>query len=249
MSTIAPHQLPTPSQIPAPGAAPAAPDAAGAAGRSTSALVRRIALGGVAGLVVIAIGAAGLGLAGRGASADDRSSAERAERAEQEEREAEEERHEAVPGGDVPVSNPFDPTADPTAKTPAAGNANVDVEAAYAALFGVSPAASTVGCIESAAHPVISDVQAVIDGTATSMDQVTSGLTPFASCVAIADFDAAMITKASGLVSPSRLDEVCAFSALATFTAADRLDVLVTAIVDPAEYDQRMFTTFSGCAA
>lgn len=246
MSTIAPHQLPTPSQIPAQVPTPAAPIAfapadvrngsiapqhgLGAAGRSRSTLVRRIAIGGVAGVVAIALGIAGVGLAGGGDSADARA----AER-EQRRQERAEEREEEVSGGD--------PTPAPTA-----GNANVDVDATYAALFGVSPDASTVGCIESAAQPVIADVQAVADGTATSVDQVTSGLAPFAQCVAIDDFDAAMIVKASGLVAPLQLDDTCARSVLATFTPTDRLDVLVTAVADPATYDQRVFNTFTSCA-
>jgi hypothetical protein len=145
--------------------------------------------------------------------------------------------------------SPFEPGDDPEPTPPTAGNANVDVDATYVALFGASPDASTIGCIESAAQPVIADVQAVADGTAASVDQVTSGLAPFASCVAIDDFDAAMIVKASGLVAPLQLDEACALSTLGTFTETDRLDVLVTAVIDPASYDLRVFNTFATCAA
>ena len=259
MSTIAPHQLPTPSQIPAQVPTPAAPIAfapadvrtgavapqntLGSLGRSRSTLVRRIAIGGVAGVVAIALGIAGVGLAGGGDSADARA----AER-EQRRQEREEERDEEVSGGETSASNPFESGGDPAPASPTAGNANVDVDATYAALFGATPDASTVSCIESAAQPVIADVQAVADGTATSVDQVTSGLAPFAQCVAIDDFDAAMIVKASGLVAPLQLDDACARSVLATFTPTDRLDVLVTAVVDPATYDQRVFNTFTSCA-
>ena len=165
MSTIAPHQLPTPSQIPAHVPTPVAPTAfapvdvrlgsiapqhaLGTAGRTRSTLVRRTAVAGVAGVVLIALGIAGAGLIGGGGQADDRA----AER-EQRRQEREEVQEEAVSGGESPT----------------AGNATVDVEATYAALFGASPDASTVSCIESAVQPVIADVQAVADGNANSVE-------------------------------------------------------------------------------
>lgn len=229
MSTIAPDQLPTPAQIPAqipaqmPAQVPTQSHGLIAATVATgrTALVRRLTVVGAVGVAVLGLGAAGVGLAGGG---------------------------DAGAGG-APVTTDVDRHVggDETG-TASAGNASVDVAGAYVALFGVSPTADTAACIDAAAAPVIADVQAVVDGVAGSVDQVAIGMEPFASCVAVEDFDATMLSSAANLVAPAQLDESCAFSVLATFTATDRLDVLVTAATDPAQYDQRVFNTFGGCA-
>jgi hypothetical protein len=129
-----------------------------------------------------------------------------------------------------------------------AGNASIDVAAAYTAVIGFAPSADTVDCVSVAMQPVVADVQAVVDGTASSVEQVQSAMTPFAECAPAADFDAAVLAGAAQVLQGFQLDQACAQSVIDTFTMADRIGILTDAYADPQLFVERLSSTFGVCA-
>ncbi|MCB0998769.1 MAG: hypothetical protein KDB40_05675 [Acidimicrobiales bacterium] len=274
MSTLRPDQLPTPTAAPAAqpavlplaaewGAAPmpVAPSPAvptqvspaGAPGTATNPvasaarryLVRKAAAAGLA-VAIVAVAGAAMTLRGSGAEAADRDRDTQV--GDRDERDDRDDDPATSEGGwlDEPADDPSDdPSDDPGVP---AGNASIDVAAAYAAVIGFAPSADTVDCVSEAMQPVIADVQAVVDGTATTYAQVQSAMTPFAECAPAADFDAAVIAGAAQVMQGLQLDQMCAQSVVDTFTLADRVGILTDAYADPQNFVQKLSNTFGGCA-
>jgi hypothetical protein len=254
MSTIAPDQLPTPTTTPtaplppAPtwGPTPTSPatpaSPAGPASRSTS---RRNILGAVAAVVVAAgLGAAAIGLGGGGEA-----SARETDRRSQ---------SDARDEGTEVANNPDDlgtssagsdtPAVTDTPATPSAGNASIDIVGSYQAMFGVTPSASTLECVQTGVSSVAAQVQAVVDGAAVSTADVAAAMTPFAECAPAQDFSGMVLTLGMQVVQPSSLDQQCALSVIDTFTATDRLSVLVESYMTPDQFVQKLYTTFAPCS-
>ena len=265
MSTLRPDQLPTPTAAPAArpavlplaaewGAAPSpvAPTQvtpAGAPGTVTNPvasaarryLVRKAAAAGLA-VAIVAVAGAAMTLRGSGAEAADRDRDTQV--GDRDDRDDSDDDPVTSEGGwlDEPADDPSDDPEVP------AGNASIDVAAAYTAVIGFAPSADTVDCVSEAMQPVIADVQAVVDGTATTYAQVQSAMTPFAECAPAADFDAAVIAGAAQVMQGLQLDQVCAQSVIDTFTLADRVGILTDAYADPQNFVQKLSNTFGGCA-
>ncbi len=137
----------------------------------------------------------------------------------------------------------------PQASVQAPGEAgSTDLGAAYRMVIGASPSEATLACVASAAGAVRADVDAVVAGRASDRQQVVSGLQPFASCAPAADFEVALVPLAASVVAPMEIDDACVRDVIATFTAADHLDVLVTAYLDVAQFQERMYQTFAPCS-
>lgn len=231
MSTIAPDQLPTPttvrpSVVPPPPvwnavAQPATLHAAPATRRTISRTTRLSIVGAV--LTVVVLGGAALTMGGDDTTASN--SDRRGER-----------------------SDRTDPDTT-TEVDPGTNTSSIDVAGSYQAMFGVAASAATLECLTDGVGDVESAVQSVIAGTPSGRDEVETAMTPFAECASDDDYASMVLTLATNAVQPSSLDQQCALSVFNTFTAADRLGVLVDSYMDPNQFIQRLFDTFTGCAA
>jgi hypothetical protein len=57
-----------------------------------------------------------------------------------------------------------------------------------------------------------------------------------------------VLTLGMQVVQPSSLDQQCALSVIDTFTATDRLSVLVESYMTPDQFVQKLYTTFAPCS-
>lgn len=232
MSTIAPDQLPTPttarpSVVPPPPvwnavAQPAAFHAAAPAGRTINRTTKLSIIGAVLAVVVLGGAAMTMGDNDTTTSSSNERRSDRTDRT------------------DPDATTEVDPPANTT---------SIDVAGSYQAMFGVAASADTLECLTDGVSDVESSVQAVIAGTRSGRAEVETAMTPFAECASDDDYASMVLTLATNVVQPSSLDQQCALSVFNTFTAADRLGVLVDSYLDPNQFVQRLFDTFTGCAA
>ncbi len=246
MSTIAPDQLPVPTTqqaiaTPAPVwansgiAATTAVQPGMPARRPGRPSMQRLAIAGMATLVVTL---GGVGMVLRGGDADERSSDRSTQRDDRNDRD-----------GQTNLGDPADvpQTTAASGAAGSAGNVSVDYAGTYQALLGATPNSGTLTCIADAATTVEADVAAMATGTATTYESVVAGMSPFAGCAPAADFSAAVVVDVQAIFAGVSIDEGCVFGVLDAFTAADRLDAMVTAYIDLTQYAQRLSDSFTGC--
>ncbi|MBI5090344.1 MAG: hypothetical protein HZB15_16215 [Actinobacteria bacterium] len=232
MSTISPDQLPTP----VPGfAAPAGSPFAAPTFATPSPVVpvprRR------ANVRLVAAAVAGLVLVGGGVAAATRDSSGSATSPERPAGQTDDGGR-AVPVDSVPVDS-----------VPVATDVT-DLAGVYRAAIGVDGSATTLDCLAAELDADTVAAQHVADwaaGAQLSLDEAQAAYTPFVACAPDADYLAIMVPAAVMIVG-GNADEACITQILQSFGVDGRAEAYALAYADAAQFQERMYSTFTQCA-